>query len=529
VKPVRVYLHERVRDEAGEALADAGLDRVKDRALHWLGSLAWRCTRKVKAGDTRWVAVNARIGRVGFHDKADYARMIDAFKAAGIIDIDPIYHPGVHSRRYRIKPSLVSSRLVCHEIYGRTADSIRAARNRAKAARRERRKLRCPQAVYDAMVATLRTVGIDRAVMRRVQGISRRRAMRGETVDASYSNQIENVSEMRSEVLMPNAVLLHEDRQGRVYSPITNLKGYFRKYLHIEGERLCGIDIKNSQPFFAVRLLERIAESLEGAIAEPTEEAALARVLAARRHMSEALRMGRDDSMVLQRYLTSRLKAWSVGRAVQVRAELDRFKASVVSGGLYEQVAEAMGRDRGRSRASPWDDGGCKPPTRKLAKRQLLIAWFNLPEDAEKAPAWAAFSSIYPLIAFEINALKSIAYQSQRKGYKVFGVFARLLQMVESKHVFEACRGLVEARIWFFTIHDSFVVRVSQQEQAKAIIEAMFKGWNMSPSLKVESYEDCERTRLKSKKSEISSSISFILETEGVRDMFSWLINEMEG
>jgi len=62
--------------------------------------------------------------------------------------------------------------------------------------------------------------------------------------------------------------------------------------------------------------------------------------------------------------------------------------------------------------------------------------------------------------------------------------------MVESKYVFHsACKELLNANIPFITIHDSFVVKRSQQEQAKEIIVGAFKRWGLEPTLKLETFK----------------------------------------
>ena len=130
-----------------------------------------------------------------------------------------------------------------------------------------------------------------------------------------------------------------------------------------------------------------------------------------------------------------------------------------------------------------------------------MRAWFDRASRSAKRKTWRSFASLFPKIAFEINALKSASYQPTNPRYKPYAVFSHFLEMIESEHVFHlACKKLLDANIPFITIHDSFVVKRSQQEKAKKIIVGAFMGGRsyyyklgLEPTLKLDTF----RTRKK--------------------------------
>ena len=63
-----------------------------------------------------------------------------------------------------------------------------------------------------------------------------------------------------------------------------------------------------------------------------------------------------------------------------------------------------------------------------------MKAWFDHPSRSSKKKGWSCFASLFPKIAFEINALKSASYQPTNPRYKPYAVFSHILEMIESKY-----------------------------------------------------------------------------------------------
>ena len=70
---------------------------------------------------------------------------------------------------------------------------------------------------------------------------------------------------MHDSKAMPDRVMIKEDKNGRMYSPVTNLAGCFRQYLTLDGEQLVSLDITACQPFLLAVLLDKLVDALDQA------------------------------------------------------------------------------------------------------------------------------------------------------------------------------------------------------------------------------------------------------------------------
>ncbi len=475
--PLFVALHEATIEKAEAALGRAGMDHHVDRAIHWLGDLTRRGTKNFKRKVSLFVIVNAELHARCFRKRKDYTAMVGVLLESGVIQRHGKYIPRVRSRKYRVNPSLTSGPSVTHEIVGRPADTLRRAGWKRSPLAELSLVRRCPADVHASQVETLRLLQMSPAAYLEIEP----------DAHACYQMMLVNLREMRHEDYMPSGWLLQEDKYGRLHSPVTRLWSWFKQYLSLDGESLAGIDIKNSQPFFASRLFDRIVSALDRAARFPL--ATLQTIWLASEHagIAKALSADGDDSGMLLAYLKARRPEWTVEHSQAIRAELSAYQAAVESGTLYEQIVKARGLE-------------VTPKTRKKIKKALIAAFFDLPR--EDNDTWDSFATVYPLLAQEINLLKSATYEPVNPRYKPFAVLAHLLQMIESKYVYQAvCPALMAAGMKFVTIHDCFMVKKSQQAMAKDVIGTVFANARLYPMLAMESFGSGKRPRMRSYKS----------------------------
>ena len=465
-RPLRVVLHTAVFGKAQEALHDAGLNKLVDNAAHWLGSLTDRSTKHGKLKVPRFVCVNAALHRGPLKNGTGYAAMVKTLVDAGVIEKgdDPVR--GVRSTEYRIHPDLTSGATVIHTITSRTAQTLR------KAGFNDDRKFpvvrRCPDAVHASQVATLRKI----EVMPEAELLIK------EGDHASRKLSLIDLAEMRDANLVPDEELLKESRFGRLDSPITRLWKVFRPHLRLDGEPLVGLDLKNSQPFFISLLLIRIIKAFDKAAGTPLPTLQRATLASEHAHMMKLLEVTGDDSEMLRIFLQCRCKEWTPEISQAAWSEHERYKVGVESGTLYEQLI----LDNHKR---------VTPGRRVVAKRALMKGLYG---KSRRSKYWKSFQRLYPVLSDQMYYLKRARYVQAPEGYKKYAAFARLLQIIEAKYVFQVlCPALMAEGIGFLTIHDCIVVKESQKDQAHAVIVAAFAKHNLHPKLAIEPFSKYQK------------------------------------
>ena len=233
---------------ASEAMASADLAKLTPKAMVFLADLVRRSTNtkafknwvgqeeKIK---TRFVQVSSTIFRRSFNRTTDYTAMVRALLDAGVIEKGNDYSAGVRCRSYRPSEDLVNSHRVIYEISGRQAASTTRAANKVKSLK----PLRCPLPVFKHQVATLRRLSVSPAAQAMLDRVTKKANKENRVIDAMHQYALNRLGRMRSNEAIPDRLLITEDPNGRMYSPVVNLAKCFRQYLTLDGEPLVGLDI----------------------------------------------------------------------------------------------------------------------------------------------------------------------------------------------------------------------------------------------------------------------------------------------
>ena len=252
---------------ASEAMASAGLARLNPKAIEFLAMLVRRSVSKkarwkwVGPIKPRFVRVSATRARKSFNDAVDYKKMVDALLDAGVIEVGRNYSVGQRCREYRPSVEFVNSHRVIHTITGRQAVGIvRSANMKAS-----QKPLRCPLSVFEHQISTLRRLSISPDAQAMLDRVTRSAEKRGRVMDVRHQRALNRLGRMRSSEALPDRLLIKEDQNGRMYSPVVNLGKYFRQYLTLDSEPLVGLDITSCQPFLLAVLLNRLVDALDRA------------------------------------------------------------------------------------------------------------------------------------------------------------------------------------------------------------------------------------------------------------------------
>lgn len=214
---------------------------------------------------------------------------------------------------------------------------------------------------------------------------------------------------------------------GRLDSNLTNLKTNI-KFFNKGGFKQ--IDISNSQPFFMSYLMINLYYSHYDSLNTTIDSV--------------------NQSVNSVRFCQKELKEIK-------KEEIEKFVDWTVGGKFYDNfVTETL--------------------TRKEVKKMMMCVLFSKPESYTKEKKIFAYH--FPGIQNWINAFK------EKNGYNQFAI---MLQKMESKKVLdEICKELTEKDIYNVTIHDSWIVKNEQFEEALSIIKSHFV--TISPNFKFEEF-----------------------------------------
>jgi hypothetical protein len=166
----------------------------------------------------------------------------DALVRGAVIEVDRRFTPGLRSFGYRIGPTFAATP------FRRVKLTDPAAVARLKAARDD---LRPPitHPVHKRLWAWLQKVEIEyEAALRHLDGL-------GERPEAVCQLAL------TVEMIHDQEFYFSTDERGRTYTNVTSLKGDLRQFLRIDGRRLAGVDVGNSQPlFFGAVVLDKVRQ-----------------------------------------------------------------------------------------------------------------------------------------------------------------------------------------------------------------------------------------------------------------------------
>lgn len=459
-----------------EAMAAVKLEKLIPKAIVFVTmlvrrSLSWKAYWLWKGPFKPWfVPVEAARARKSFKPTADYKRMINALLAAGIIEKGRNHSQRVRCREYRVSPALLSSPRVIYQIIGKPAAAIIRGQNKAEPAR----PLRCQLPVFESQVATLRRVVLLPAAQEMLDRVTCKAERQGRVIDVFYQHSLHRLGRMHSRMNYPDRLLLKEDHQGRLHSPMTNFPKCFRQHLRLDGEELVSLDLVSSHPFFLTVLLDEIAKALDAARQAGSSEPL--------REWDNALttRLGTIPAVarVFHAYLSKRFQHWPEEETARTRAELRTLRDLVLSGELY---AETMSRT---------GDKGDAAKLKTKYKRRFFHILYGGFMNIVKTEEWRGFARRFPRVAREVKMMRCLPrdpdWVAAVKGCKPTKVLARLLMAMEARLLFDTlCPALTAVGIEFITIHDCVLVKASESAAAKRAWDQAFDQVGLHPRVKV--------------------------------------------
>lgn len=264
-------------------------------------------------------------------------------------------------------------------------------------------------------------------------------------------------------------------RYGRIHTDLTHLKRTLRPCLHVAGEQLVSIDIRNSQPLFLALLI--LVRSLRGAsfmslstfgtqsnpyqTIEERIEALESPLPALPPHSNT---MGTEAINGTQSIYLQGLTSGESCRNCQVvnkdslSPDEVRFLNLCESGELYETLM---------------DDA--EIPVRRWAKEALFEVLYG--RNRSRSQMKQSFAYVFPTVYETVKQLK-------RKDHRRL---SHMLQNLESTVVINrVCRRLMEERVSpVFTIHDSILTTEANVECVLTNFNDVFTSLGISPSFHV--------------------------------------------
>lgn len=255
-----------------------------------------------------------------------------------------------------------------------------------------------------------------------------------ETID--YDDEVTKLKSYKASIhsIINKAYFFQCDKNLRFYSPFTNLPKILRSAIRVNGEKLIGIDVSNTQPFLLSHLADDIF--LEKIVAK------------------NIIKVDRERFLKLIKLLRSK------------PYDLIEFKRIVESGKIYESLIGINGIEN-----------------REVVKEFLLkiINDKGKSKDLDKERIRNAFSKKYPTIYELIEVIKSVNYKNMS---------TVLMSMEASEFVIWFPQNFYydekNKNIPLFTIHDCFLTTESNIEYFENWFKEYFKEKEMHFSIKRE-------------------------------------------
>lgn len=273
---------------------------------------------------------------------------------------------------------------------------------------------------------------------------------------------------------------------GRVHTPLTRLSRQVRYCLHVGGEPLINLDIKNSQPLFLALLImnyrrrgnktfgyitfkdnavdpyKDIDSIIEQTVTPFTSKKEIYHLSLPNRSITNRKAIEKDSEVLCSQTLTTTTCCPQGNALIKKPLKQDEllFLSLCEDGCLYEHLASIA-----------------DIPIRAWAKEQFFGVLFS--KNYFQSKLKSAFTEEFPNVAEVIRVHKKHNHQH----------LAQLLQNIESNFIINnVCRRIMkempEAPI--YTIHDSVLTTTQYIDQVNHIMEAEFATLGLSPSIKLE-------------------------------------------
>jgi hypothetical protein len=227
----------------------------------------------------------------------------------------------------------------------------------------------------------------------------------------------------------------------RLHSLLTRCSKGLRNFITYNDEKLVSIDLKNSQPYLLLLLMN--SEFLK----------------------TELFQHIRYGTGINYEYICSIML--SLSSEIEASKEFQRFKYLVANGTFYDFFINQLQVE------------GEYEIAKKATKRRLLITFYSK-KGTKSGGAKTQFNSLFPLVYKFINCAKDVRHQN----------LAILLQRIESYLILDRiCKRLASERpkMPIFTIHDSIVTTVGNEDFVKTVMQDELLYWvGVQPNVSIE-------------------------------------------
>lgn len=252
-----------------------------------------------------------------------------------------------------------------------------------------------------------------------------------------------------------------DGKGGRLYSPLTTIMSQLRYFVKYKDQHLVYFDIRNSQPFHLLLLLNPKFWSKP----KNSREITLHNL---NKDLEEYIKEKKKEDynttiMMLKEFAESGKHLTNRGLQ-RLSTTSPRYAYMVATGKLYKFISDEF---RGKFvTTSGWDPF----LTAVLAKKELIrMLYFNpIEKHSPSQKYFAEFRKLFPTEANVIDLLKSRRHQD----------FSIMLQKVESKILLgEVCKTIFtkDSSIPMFTIHDGIMTTIEHANQVEEIIKGTYK------------------------------------------------------
>jgi len=248
---------------------------------------------------------------------------------------------------------------------------------------------------------------------------------------------------------------------GRYHTIFTQLPKELKLFIKYDGNQLIGVDLTNSQPLLATALLDK-----EIFVSNPILMETIIRF--------NPFYQEQQQPTMLVKLIEEN----------QNKPDVLNYKRIVENGQFYEQFGELL-RQNGLISGDITD----AQEIRKLAKTTTFTSFYASNFDFKRIKAIKYFHDTFPNVYNIFSAIKYPKKGTQKKD-KVHKALSVSLQALEAELFLKKICQRIDVsypNIPIFTIHDSIVTTVGNQELVKQFIEeAIFETLQVEPILKIE-------------------------------------------
>lgn len=410
---------------------------------------------------------------------AHYRRHLRYLHETGVIDINNSYSTMTgKTKAYRLRLHYKHQKIVARELTNR-----RLLRLSRAASSRETERMRKAQLQYPALVQSLYDLRIDReAAMIYIDRLERWARMIYSDSEQRHLRWRVNLMRIRVERIHYGDIsYLVDDTGRRFHSNLTSLNKELRHFLTYKGQPLGGIDIRNSQPYLSLLLLEsafwngrlidrrspsqqtrdRELERMDEESMEPQYRADRKRigyndVLPESSIGSEAISI--QDSVATYRLSEAQQEGiiMFLNQAQQAESQSSRLYVKRVLTGLYEYLLDAIPQQLSQDKVLQDLYNGLENPLldRSYIKVLAMIALYSHPSSqiTESMFARRVFRHHFPAAYRLFTMVKKSDYT----------LLAVILQRIESTLVLDRIARQFQQRYRMpvYTIHDGLYTTI---------------------------------------------------------------------